>query len=113
MGLADWQCATKGHWSRDVSYAIACGLTVEDRRAWERDLLRYYLDRLQAAGGERISFDDAWTHYRQQMFHALSWWTVTLAPAADMPDMQPRDTSLEFLARITHAVDDLESLDSF
>jgi hypothetical protein len=30
-----------------------------------------------------------------------------------MPDMQPRDVTLEFILRIATAIDDLESLDSF
>ncbi|BDX33446.1 hypothetical protein TUM20985_39930 [Mycobacterium antarcticum] len=29
-------------------------LTVEDRRAWEQDLVRYYLDHLHAAGGRKL-----------------------------------------------------------
>ena len=46
MGLCDWQCPSRGHWSRDVAYAISAALTVENRRSWERDLLARYLERL-------------------------------------------------------------------
>lgn len=113
MGLSDWQVICRGHWSRDVAYAISTALTIEDRRKWERQLIEYYLERLRAAGGPAVSIAQAWLNYRQQMMTVLAFWTVTLTPAAEMPDMQPRDTTLEFLARITHAVDDLESLDSF
>jgi len=113
MGLSDWQCAHRGHWSRDFAYTISTALTVDDRRAWERELLRLYLDRLQAAGGPAVSFDDAWLHYRQQLMTALTWWTVTLSPAPGMPDMQPRDITLAFIGRIATAIDDLASLDSF
>jgi hypothetical protein len=111
MGLSDWQCASRGHWGRDVAYALSTALTVEDRRAWERDLLGYYIDRLQAAGGPALAFDEAWGHYRQQMMSALTWWTITLAPAPGMPDMQPRDITVEFIRRIATAIDDLDSLD--
>lgn len=113
LGLGDWQCVTRGHWSRDVAYAIATALTVEDRRAWERDLLLYYLDRLHAAGGPRITFDEAWLHYRQQLMTALTWWTITLCPTDNIPDMQPRDITLEMIRRIATAIDDCGSLDSF
>lgn len=113
MGLSDWQCVSRGHWSRDVCYAIASALTVENRRVWEVDLLRFYLDELHAAGGPKIGFDEAWLHYRQQLMTALTWWTITLAPTEDIPDMQPRDITLEMVRRIGTAVDDCASLDAF
>jgi hypothetical protein len=37
---------------------------------------------------------------------------VTLTPSADMPDMQPKEASLEMIRRLTHAIDDLEALDT-
>jgi hypothetical protein len=112
MGLCDWQCIAKGHWSRDFAYAISAALTVEDRRAWERDLLRLYLDRLHAAGGERISFDEGWLRYRQQLFPALLMWTPTLCHSPLLPAMQPERTARELIKRIATAIGDLESLDS-
>lgn len=54
MGLSDWQVTSKGHWSRDVAYTISTALTVDQRRAWEKDLLLYYLDAFTAAGGESV-----------------------------------------------------------
>ncbi|HKY93423.1 MAG TPA: phosphotransferase, partial [Nevskiaceae bacterium] len=112
MGLGDWQAMTIGHWSRDVAYALSTALTVENRRAWERDLLHRYLERFEAAGGPRIAFDEGWLRYRQQMPSALAWWTITLTPNANFPDMQPRDLTVEFIRRIAHALDDLESIDA-
>lgn len=113
MGLSDWQCVHSGHWARDFAYAVASGLTVENRRAWETDLLRLYLEHMRAAGGPDTGFDEGWLHYRQQLMTALAWWTVTLSPAPDMPDMQPRDITLEFIRRISIAIDDVGSLRSF
>lgn len=113
MGLSDWQCCGRAHWGRDVAYTISTALTPENRRLWERDLLELYLDSLQAAGGPAVSFDEAWTVYRQQLMTALTWWTVTLTPPPGLPDMQPRDTTLEFIRRISTAIDDLGSLDAF
>lgn len=112
MGLSDWQCTTIGHWGRDLSYAIGTALTIEDRRAWERDLIAIYLDELASHGGPATSFDEAWTIYREQMLPALAWWTVTLNPAPGMPDMQPRATAVEFVQRLGTAIDDLQSLDA-
>lgn len=113
MGLSDWQCCGRGHWARDVAYAVSSALLPENRRAWEHELLELYLDSLQAAGGPRIAFDTAWLAYRQQLITALTWWTITLTPAEGLPDMQPRDTTLEFLRRISTAMDDLDCLDAF
>lgn len=113
MGLSDWQVTSKGHWSRDVAYTITTALTVEQRRAWEKDLLRFYLDAFAAAGGEAVPFDEAWTNYRQQLLTTLAWWTMTLTPGKDVPDMQPRDITVEFIKRIAVAMDDLDALDSF
>ena len=113
MGLCDWQCLGKGHWARDVSYAISTTLAIEDRRAWERDLLRRYLDRMREKCGLGITFDEAWDLYRQQIFLALLMWTPTLVHTRTTPDMQPEEMSLEMIKRMTAAISDLESLGSF
>jgi hypothetical protein len=113
MGLSDWQCANAGHWSRDLAYTISTALTVDNRRAWERDLIAYYLDELARHGGPKVSMDEAWLHYRQQLWTALSWWLVTLCPPEGLPDMQPRDTTVEFLTRIGAAMGDVNSATAF
>jgi thiamine kinase-like enzyme len=113
MGLNDWQCSCKGSWGRDLSYAISTALSIENRRAWERDLVAYYVDQLHAAGAPKVEFDEAWRIYRQQMFTALAWWTGTLGQPPEAPKMQPPMTSIEFITRISHALDDLDALDAF
>jgi hypothetical protein len=111
MGIGDWQSSGRGHWARDVTYTVSTALAITERRQLEQDLLRYYLDQLQAAGGPKLPFAEAWDHYRQQLLSALAWWTMTLTPGRDMPDMQPRDTTLAFIERIGAAMDDLDTLD--
>ena len=113
MGLCDWQCLAKGHWARDISYAISTTLAIEDRRAWERDLLKRYLDQMREKCGLGITFDEAWDLYRQQIFLALLMWTPTLVHTRTTPDMQPEEMSLEMIKRMTAAISDLESLRSF
>lgn len=114
MGLCDWQCAGRGHWARDLSYALSGALRIEDRRAWEQELVRRYLERFQDAAGRSFDFDQAWLYYRQQMFHALLNWTPTLCPSELLPaTMQTREMSLTMIERMTAAIDDLDSLDSF
>ena len=113
MGLCDWQCLGKGHWARDVAYALSTTISIEDRREWERDLLRRYLERLRENCRVSISFDEAWSLYRQQVVLALMMWTPTLVHSRNLPDMQPEEMSLEMIKRITGAMSDLRSLDSF
>ncbi|MET0986982.1 MAG: phosphotransferase [Steroidobacteraceae bacterium] len=113
MGLTDWQAATRGHWSRDVIYALATSLTVEQRREWGDELMHYYLQELQRTSGQAHAFDSLLLNCRQQLMSVLAFWTITMNPAPGMPDMQPRDSTLEFIRRITTAIDDLDSLDSF
>ncbi len=113
MGLTDWHCIAIGHWSRDFIYAISTALTVENRRAWGTELLRIYLDKLAEHGVPPVSFDEALLNCRQQIFTALAFWTITLRPAKDMPVMQFESTTYTFLERLTHAIDDLDAVDSF
>jgi hypothetical protein len=110
MGQFDWQCTTKGGWALDVSYALMSALAVEDRRSWERDLLALYLDALGAQGIVPPSPSEAWLSYRQQTLHGYMFWLSTLGAGAMLPDLQPRDICLANIARMSAAVDDLDSL---
>jgi aminoglycoside phosphotransferase (APT) family kinase protein len=111
MGLCDWQCPSRGHWSRDLSYALSAALKPEDRRAWERDLVARYLDRLAERCGARLDFDRSFTQYRQQMLHALAMWTITLRHSPLLPSMQTEAMTLAMIERIAIAIVDLESMD--
>ncbi|GLW10591.1 aminoglycoside phosphotransferase [Microtetraspora sp. NBRC 13810] len=110
LGFGDWQVVMHGHWSYDVSYTIATGLAVEDRRAWERDLLAFYLERLSEAGGTAPGFDAAWLAYRQQMMWPYFGWLLSIGRSAIQPKFQPDSTSLGMLERASNAVLDLDTL---
>jgi hypothetical protein len=112
MGLADWHCCCVGNWSRDFAYAISVALTPENRRKWEEELLRFYLEETRSRGGPETRFDEAWALYRHQLFTALAFWTNTLCPSDMQPqDMQPQDAAREFIRRMACAIDDLEAFD--
>jgi len=113
MGLNDWQCSCKGNWGRDLAYSISTGLSPENRREWDRDLVAYYVEQLRAFGAPTVDFDTAWRLYRQNLFNALAWWTGTLGQPPEAPNMQPAASSREFIRRMTTAIDDLDALDSF
>lgn len=112
MGLCDWQCAGRGHASRDVAYMVSAALAIEDRRAWERDLVARYVDRFSEVSGVQLSFDELFRFYRQQLFHALLMWTPTLCHSEHLPSMQPDWISLAMIERMTTAIDDLDAIDA-
>ncbi len=113
MGLHDWQAVGYGHWSRDYIYATTCALSIEQRRAWEVELLDLYLDKMAERGVPRVSHEEAMRNCRQQLLTALAFWTITLRPAPEMADMQPASTTLTFLSRMLAAMDDHDALDAF
>jgi phosphotransferase family enzyme len=113
MGLLDWQCLNKAHWSHDFAYAVCALLTVENRRDWEEELMKLYLRHMNEKNNIDIPFDEGWLSYRQRIFDGLALWTPTYSPPFFAPDnMQPEDLSLELIRRFTAAIDDLDSFSS-
>lgn len=110
MGLADWQTTQKGGWAFDVAYLINSALTVEDRRLWEQDLIRHYLDQLRSAGGPALSFDDAWLSYRQHGFWPYFAWVFTIGAGKMQPAMQPDHVSMAIIERTANALNDHNAL---
>ena len=62
--------------------------------------------------GSRPDFDESFRHYREQMVHALLMWTITLCHSPLLPNMQPEETTLTMIERITTAMADLDSIDN-
>jgi thiamine kinase-like enzyme len=113
MGLSDWHTLSKnGNGFRDFAYTISTALTIDNRRKWEKDLLALYLEKLKAHSGPAFEFENAWLQYRQQLISALSYWTITLCPSPNQPDMQPEHTTMVFLSRIGAAMEDLDTIAS-
>ena len=110
MGLCDWARVCRGHWARDLAYALMTTLRVDDRRAWERALIERYCAQLGEFAGLTVDVATAWDGYRRQACAALLMWTPTLCPPPTLPDMQPEATSLLMIERITVAMDDLDVL---
>jgi hypothetical protein len=111
MGIVDWQVGLRGSWAHDYSYLVATALEIEDRRAWERELLDFYLERLTIAGGERIPRAKAWSAYRSALLYPYFEWVYTLGRSRLQPNFQPDGVSLTMIERISTAIDDLDSLE--
>ena len=104
VGFLDWQTVMRGAWSFDVSYFIIQSLTVADRRAHEVELLKHYLEHMEANGAD-IGFDEAWKLYRQ---HAMWTFMTVLCPV----QRQPEPVCLAHAERSCAALVDLDTLNS-
>jgi hypothetical protein len=109
VGFLDWGIINVNTPMRDVSYLMTMAMQPEDRRAAERDLLRSYLQALAAAGGPRISFDEAWQAHRIHASYTVpaSCQVVTF-PANASPGRRVFADS--FLARAQACLDDLDAV---
>jgi hypothetical protein len=76
--FVDWQLVQRGPWYLDVGYHMSSAITVEDRRANERDLVRHYLQHLAALGGDAPSEDEAWRLLPRGMVHGFYLWAITV-----------------------------------
>jgi hypothetical protein len=79
VGFLDWQMARRGNWSLDLGYFLQGALTIEDRRAGERDLLNEYRGALDLPADELPSADEVWLRYRASVAHGLAIWMATLS----------------------------------
>lgn len=102
----DWQLHWVGPVFHDVSYLLASALTVEDRRAHEREILGRYLDTLQRLGKDRgvpaLSVDDpeVWDEYRKSMMVGVGWFVTPYT-------MQTPDRVHAMIRRYAAAIEDL------
>ncbi|WP_232455642.1 phosphotransferase [Sphingomonas sp. KC8] len=75
----DWQMVRKGRPIRDFTYFILGALTIEERRAHDRDLLRHYRECLVATGAQNVPDDDMfWESYRRWPPYAMQAWIANM-----------------------------------
>ena len=63
----DWQTVSLGLPARDLAYLVGTGLSVEDRRAAEQDVVTAYHGALEGHGVTGYDRDQAWEDYRYAM----------------------------------------------
>ena len=104
-GLLDWQLMVRGRWAHDVTYILVTGLSTDERRRAERELLSFYLDALRENGvGSAPDIDDAWETYRR----AVAWglvigWLIT------PPENYGEEITAANIRRLVDAALDLET----
>ena len=94
----DWEVVQTGHWAQDIAYHLGTVLTIEDRRAHEEELLRFYLTELAANGAPAPSFDEAWDLYRRSFGYGYLLWVITM--------IRGRDEVLQHMPRLGAALTD-------
>jgi hypothetical protein len=96
--LFDWETIQRGNWSQDVAYHLGTVLSIDDRRAHERQLLLHYLDELAANGGPEIDFQEGWELYRRSFAYGYLLWVITM--------IRGRDEVLAHMPRLAAAIGD-------
>lgn len=75
----DWQLVRKGRPIRDFTYFLLGALTIEERRANDRDLLRHYRQCLVDTGAQGVPDDEAlWESYRRWPPYAMQAWIANM-----------------------------------
>lgn len=108
-GFLDWQVARRGDPFRDLVYFLVLSLSVETRRARDRQLLRLYLEALEKEGVSEIGFEQAWRRLR---VNALYAWIAAVATAG-AATLQAAPIVAAGLQRVGAAVQDLDPVRAF
>lgn len=105
-GLLDWQVVKRGNPMRDVAYSLITGMTTDERRASQRDLLDIYRVALAVNGGPNLDRDELWDWYRQA---AIQPFMASLTTAG-LGGMQTEEIAFEGVGRAVAAFDDLDTV---
>jgi hypothetical protein len=109
VGFLDWGIINVNTPMRDISYFITMAMSIEDRRAHERDLLRFYLELRRAAGATEITFDEAWRAHRIHAAYNVPASCQVVTFPAGMSERR-RIFSDAFLDRAQASLDDLDAV---
>ena len=105
--VVDWQTAAVGAPVHDLSYFVATGLRVEDRRAHEKGLVAAYGEQLRTHGVDRTD-DELWRDYCFGQGHGviISVLGAVVAARTDRGD----DMFMAMTERVCAAILDLDAL---
>jgi hypothetical protein len=100
----DWQLARQGSPWRDVSYFVVGGLTVDERRGADRDLVEHHRQLLVATGAEGVpDRDEAWQEFIRWPAYGTQAWLGNYNPWG-------HQSGLEMVGRTFTALDDYDTV---
>ncbi len=70
IAVVDWQSCSYACGLADVAYFLGGGLSLDDRRAHERELVEIYRRELSSNGVD-LSADECWAQYRRNALHGI------------------------------------------
>jgi len=111
VAVLDFQIAYRGPAVTDVAYFLCQSLTVEERRAHERDLVRAWYDSVTDEHGGELAgyaFDVAWRQYRRATL-GTTVYPVTAVGAMDPANERGRELLLAMATRSFTAAIDLDA----
>jgi hypothetical protein len=98
--LLDWQCVQVSNFMQDPANVIASGLSPQDRRSCDRDLVTHYVGKLREFGVEDApSAEAAFDLMRAYVMHQVSW-------VMCMVEMQPEENCMAITERASAAAMD-------
>jgi hypothetical protein len=103
--LIDWQAVMVSNPLQDVSYLLSQNLTIENRRAHEDELVRYYYDQLLAHGVTDYSLEQCWDDYDVGVLYLLSY-PLIIGGAFDPANERGKQLAEEVLRRSSQTVTD-------
>lgn len=104
----DWQVASCGPATKDLSYFACTSLDTDTRREIDSQLVETYVAHLNADGVERLSFAEAWDSYR---LFAFTGYVAAGVTSVFGRRLQSEESTRAGLHRAVQAVRDLGSLE--
>ncbi len=100
----DWQLVRRGTPFRDVSYFIISSLTVDERRANDRDLVEHFRQHLLATGAQGVAgSDEAWQQFMRWPAYGTQAWLGNI-------NMWGQSSGADMVARHFAASDDYDTV---
>ena len=104
--VCDWQLVARSRGPRDLAY-FGQSLTIENRRAHEKEMVQRYVEVLAAGGVDGYDFNTAWHDYRVATLYCLPY-PVIAGAGLDNHDERSLALPTAMMERCAAAIDDLD-----
>lgn len=101
--VVDWQTTSESSALTDAAYYLGGSVALEDRRAWERELIENYRVRLDKSG-VMLDAGDCWEQYREFAMHGIL--ITVLGASFSTPDERSDKMFLSMVqGHLQHCID--------